>query len=375
MVKPIVLIIDQEAKTDLINLTDKSTIKIFGKSITQFQLEYFQNLGITDIYIVTNRSEVLSRDVELYPKMNINFIDYEHFLKRFTIDTTLLVTFNNAYIPQNAIELLLNTHLKSSEKITILTAPVENVRNKISIRLNVENYVESVEKVEFLSSGYVFTGFLIIEPEVFKKINREFLPEIDKFLMKCIDERLKICTCLWSGIWGFIESSWEFLEFTKEFTKTLDKTYISPNAKISPKAVIEGPVYIDDYAIIDHDSIIRGPVYIGKNVYIGNNALIRNCTVIESNCTIGSNVEVSESIIQPGTTIGRNAYIGNSVIGTNVIIEPGVTTLTVVRIEKGKYIKKGSIICTGCRIGTYSVLSPETYIKPNTFINPLTYVK
>jgi glucose-1-phosphate thymidylyltransferase len=143
--------------------------------------------------------------------------------------------------------------------------------------------------------------------------------------------------------------------------------FISKEAKVSPTAVLEGPVLIEDGAVIDHYTVIKGPVYIGKRSFIGAHSLVRNYVSLEESSVLGSGVEVKRSYIGPRVTIGSNCLVTDSILGENATFKPFVVTLNYDPHEAKRlgefYIKRGVILGKGSLINGGSVLKPGTIIE------------
>ena len=148
----------------------------------------------------------------------------------------------------------------------------------------------------------------------------------------------------------------------KEFYSTKrnkNDHYISPNARISPKANIEHGCYISDNVSIADNVIIKKGTYIDCNTTILNGVEIGENSYIESNVTIGFAVIGKNAYIKSGARIGQQGFgfhigsngvtdvmqigiviIGDDVqIGANCTIDRGSMNNTIIgshsRIDNG----------------------------------------
>ncbi len=113
----------------------------------------------------------------------------------------------------------------------------------------------------------------------------------------------------------------------------LNKTGISPQAYISPKATVGTNIYAGEFAVISDSAKIGNnvkiypQVYVGENVTIGDNTTLFAGVKIYSDCVVGK-----DCIIHSGTVIGSDGFRfapeneGNKKIPQigNVIIEDDV---------------------------------------------------
>ncbi len=166
----------------------------------------------------------------------------------------------------------------------------------------------------------------------------------------------------------------------------LTTSEISPMAKISKSAIIEGNVHVGKNTKIYENAVIKGPCYIGENCTIGTHALIRDYTNLESGVLIGAHAEVARSIFQDGCTT-HSGFFGDSIFGKNCKLGAGTITANV-RVDRGEikpFVKNkrvepglkrlGAIVGDNSRIGIGAMLMPGVLIGPNCDIGPGTLVK
>ncbi|MGC9049732.1 NTP transferase domain-containing protein [Pyrobaculum sp.] len=179
---------------------------------------------------------------------------------------------------------------------------------------------------------------------------------------------MKIAVVPWSGVWhdvNYPEDLVQLLEYTAP-----RHTYIARGAKVSPTAVVEGPVVIDTGAEIDHFAVVKGPAYIGRGAFIGAHALVRNHADVEEGAVVGSSSEVSHSLICERATVGRASFISYSVVGPDAVVEPNVVTMSVLRegrerlepieVRGRTYYKLGALIPRASRVQSGTALQPGT---------------
>ncbi|OGK35605.1 hypothetical protein A3A93_02260 [Candidatus Roizmanbacteria bacterium RIFCSPLOWO2_01_FULL_38_12] len=190
---------------------------------------------------------------------------------------------------------------------------------------------------------------------------------------------------IYSSYWQKLKYTFNVLDMMELFLKNRLKKHHATTARISPQAVIEGDVYIDEYAHIDAYAVIKGPCYIGKSVKIGNHSLVRQ-SMIESDSVVGFGSEVARSYVGPRCELHHN-FIGDSVLESDVNPSWGTTTANL-RLDKkevrlkllnGEIIdtgkkKLGAIIAKGAFLGINCLIMPGVTIGKNLNIKPGTTI-
>jgi UDP-N-acetylglucosamine diphosphorylase / glucose-1-phosphate thymidylyltransferase / UDP-N-acetylgalactosamine diphosphorylase / glucosamine-1-phosphate N-acetyltransferase / galactosamine-1-phosphate N-acetyltransferase len=167
---------------------------------------------------------------------------------------------------------------------------------------------------------------------------------------------------------------------------SMQKSYISPTAKIAKNVTIEDNVFIGDGARIFENAVIKGPAYIGRNTVVGNNALVRENSVIEDSVQIGMNSEIARSVFLEGAHI-HSGFVGDSVVGKNVRLGANFITANR-RVDRAnvKFIAKGEMTDSGksflgCVIGHNSKTGinasamPGAIIGSDCLVGPHTMIK
>ncbi len=290
---------------------------------------------------------------------------------------------------ENEIILLLGTYLVSprffegllvkwneqgGEALITVIPPEEALGESGLLKINVEvdflegkalRAIELTEGKEAISS-YSFGGIIVIDKQ--KYLGKLTQPRSIYYQIIELINKEKIGFYLYTEKYTPLNSAWALLDATKTLLSSIQTTLIHRKAEISPTAVIEGPVIIDEEAVIDHYSVIKGPAYIGKRALVGTHSFVRNYVTVEEKAIIGSGSEVKRSYIGVQATIGSKSHVTDSVVGNSATIRPLVVTLNYNPREalKKKYIKRGSII------GEHSIINGGTVIPPRKTIPPET---
>lgn len=369
---------------------DKVLVRILGKPLIYYPLNSLLNLGLGKVYLISRNPTTLSselaqyvehRDVEYVTQGGEGLEDALSLIYEVVAHGTVMVTFGDVLMPPDAYRLALDSHMSSGASVTMLTTPMPDLQDYIEV--GVEGDHITVAEATQHKAGYALAGVLVAEGEFLRALH-EHGGDLNSVLGEF---RGRVNLAVWSGWFIDITYPWDLLNAVRHLLSGLRESRISGSARISPRAVVEGPIVVDDGAEVDHGAIIKGPVYIGRDSYVGNNALVRNNTSIEEGAVVGADAEVTESLIEPRATVGRGSFVGDSVIGHEAVIEPGVVTLSVLPsgvevshvtpvVVKGKVVSKlGLIAGPRCRIGANSVIYPGTVVEPNRYVPPLSILK
>ena len=184
----------------------------------------------------------------------------------------------------------------------------------------------------------------------------------------------------YNGAWTPIKYPWHVLDAVRYFLDRAENK-ISSDLRISPHAILDGKVIIEEGVKILENAVIRGPVYIGRNSVIGNNALVRTYSHLGSDCMVGFCTEIKESYVGDGTQFHMD-YAGDSVIGARCSFGAGTITANWrfdsknVKVKIGDFMidtgrdKLGAFIGDNCRTGIQVGTMPGVRIGNNALIYP-----
>ncbi|MBN2148796.1 MAG: NTP transferase domain-containing protein [Anaerolineales bacterium] len=185
----------------------------------------------------------------------------------------------------------------------------------------------------------------------------------------------------YDGPFASYKYPWDLLAINELMLKRIDSPRIAETARISPLAVMDGNIVVEEGVRIFENAIIRGPAYIGSDSIIGNQTLIRGGTSIGSFCVVGFGTEISHSILGDHCWTHKN-FIGDSIISDNCSFGAGTITANL-RFDEGPVKVRvgeqriatgmphfGTIMAEDCRTGCNVVLLPGTKMGPNSAIGP-----
>ena len=193
-----------------------------------------------------------------------------------------------------------------------------------------------------------------------------------------VREGRRIRVVPYAGFWKAIKYPWHIFGITRHFLDHC-RPRISPTAQVSPRAVVEGRVIIEDVVRVLENAVIRGPAYIGAKSIIGNNVLVRDYSHIGRNCVVGYSTEVKGSYIGDNCWF-HSSYVGDSIIDDNCSLAAG-TVLANFRFDErnvrvkvsGQVVdtgmdKFGAIMGAGSKTGINASIMPGVRIGPNSFV-------
>ncbi len=146
--------------------------------------------------------------------------------------------------------------------------------------------------------------------------------------------------------------------------------YIHPEARISPQAIIEGPVHIELGTIVDRFAIIQGPVYIGANCIVGDGTKIRGPSYISDGARIGRQCELRNTIVGKKAAIGPLSFVCDSIVEEEAYLGAMVRTSNqMLDRSTAKVMVDGKLVDTGleklgAHIGARAELGIQVIILP-----------
>lgn len=359
----------------------KALLHLIGKPLVEYTLENVVKIGAKQVLLVVNTPKDFEDIAVKYGK----YLEFELIQQRKPgiegaaisirdfIRGDFILLYGDVIAPVDMYKELITVYESGGYGIVIV--PEEEVEAYAIVRLDTTGSINSFTEGSTSIGGdgsYVVGGAYVLPREFL-----EILELQENFIetLNIVNAKYKLKPCIWSGWWVDIEFPWDLLRATLYLLHQMNSSIINSSARISSKAVIEGPVIIDDDVEVDHFAVIKGPTYIGKKSYVGTHTLIRGYTSLEGENVVGSYTEIVWSAVQRGASIGSRSYIGFSIIGENSVIEPGTITLNIIpdgvkvaraiRMEKRgrEYTKLGAVIGTKTRVKAYTILKPGEVIS------------
>lgn len=196
-------------------------------------------------------------------------------------------------------------------------------------------------------------------------------------LDQMIKDGLDVKFFKYDGVWIPLKYPWHILDITAYLLSKLGQQ-ISPQAKMSDKAVIEGNVVIEEGVKVFEGAVIKGPCYIGRNCIVGNNSMVRE-SILEAGCVTGFSSDITRSYIGGSSWFHTN-YIGDSVIEgdfgmgsgavlANLRLDNHPVAVGEERLDTGRS-KLGLIAGKGVRVGVNASTMPGIRAGANSLVGP-----
>lgn len=269
----------------------------------------------------------------------------------------LLIADGSIIVEEGAVKALIETMMSAGVESGALGVPTRGVRG-LPLEVGAGNLLRGVG-----GESQLLYGGIAILPRRAVKLAQDGL-KFSSILRELSSNGVAVA--VWSGRWLKVEEPVDLIDALELVAPS--STFISSKAKISPTAVIEGPVFVDEGAEIDHYAVIKGPAYIGRNAFVGAHALVRNFADLEEGAVVGSSAEITHSLVGPEATVGRGSFVSYSVVGAGAVLEPNVATRSVLRegrtrlrpieVRGREFYKLGALIGRGERISAGAVLEP-----------------
>lgn len=87
-----------------------------------------------------------------------------------------------------------------------------------------------------------------------------------------------------------------------------ENVWLAENAKVDPKARIDGPVVILDGATVSSGAVVLGPAILGKNAAVNKDSVVIN-SVLWDNAKVGSNCQIQRCVVDYHGVVRDNAVV------------------------------------------------------------------
>jgi len=375
---------------------DKFLLKFLGKTLLEHQIETAKEAGLSEFVAVGNPNNmaaireavanVAGIKVELaIQEQPLGIANALESASQF-LDGEIIVVNPNDVFERSAYTALLEAHRSNSASSYVLGYEVSDYFPGgylvVGEEGELKNIIEKPTPGQEPSNLVNVLIHLHTEPKRLLEYAASVRTDRDDVYERALDaaarDTHRIRVVPYGDSWTTIKYPWHIFDVVRQF---LDKSpaSISPSARISERAVIEGKVIIGDNVRVFENAVIRGPVYIGPNSVIGTNSLVRDYSHIGSDCMVGFSTEVKGSYVSDRCWFHIN-YIGDCIIGEGCSFGANTTfanwrfdekTISV-KIE-GKAIdsgldKFGAIVGNSCKTGINVSVMPGVRIGPNSIV-------
>lgn len=326
-----------------------------GKPVVKHLITALQEIGVDDIYLVTNHLEQMFED-EFAEYTNVNIVHQEDLSGTAGavatcdfIEDAFIVVNGDVMVSENDLRNLREKY-EGSDCGTAMLATDENRPEKFGVLSITNDRVSSIEeKPEEAENTLINTGIYMFSPEIFGIIDE--LGEDETSITDAVNlviesgaARFELVEDYWLDI-GSPRKLWEADRLKREYT--IDSQDVHAEAEVAASAELPEEIVIEAGAEIKPGAVLEGRCYVGEDSVIGPNAIVRDSSIGPGsnlrNCDIDSclifektdfdpQVSVTRSVVgeevevKPGTVI-RESYIGprsfiemnNSVLGTKFV--------------------------------------------------------
>jgi len=378
---------------------DKFLLKFLGKTLLEHQIERARKAGLNESIIIGNPANI---DKIKAVTQNISGANFAFAIQEKPLGMADALQAAKNILPDEPIIVVNPNDVFES---TAYTSIIEEYR-----RNSAASYILAYETKEYFPGGYLVGNedgeveAIIEKPgrgnEPSDLVNmvvhlhtqpRKFLQYIaavvssaddvyEQALDKMIKDGYKVRAIRYNNFWKAIKYPWDIFSVTEHFLNRV-KRNISPQATMSPTALIRGEVLIEEGVEVLENAVIKGPCYIGPNSLIGNNALIRDNSHIGEGCVIGYGTEIKHCYIGDKCWFHRN-YFGDSIVGNDCSFGAGTITANLRLDERNISVKVGeedidtgsnklgALIGNGARTGINAGLMPGIRVGEGCFVGP-----
>jgi mannose-1-phosphate guanylyltransferase / phosphomannomutase len=207
-------------------------------------------------------------------------------------------------------------------------------------------------------SDTVNTGIYVLEPEVFRYIERGKFTDWSKDVFpKMLRKGDPLFGCITEGYWTDVGTIEEYMRACRDYMSgkvdlprvgqnVFDEVWVEGDAEIAPDAQFHGPVYLGHGAKIKGGVIIHGPSAIRDYAVVDTRATIDR-SIIWRNSYIGERAELRGAIVLRQCNIKSRAVLFEGVVvGDQTIINAGAVIGANVKIWPSKEVDEGATIST-----------------------------
>jgi len=301
-------------------------LPIAGKPIVSHLIDSLQDIGVEDIYIVTNYLEE-EYEEEFGEYTNVNTVHQEELEGTGTalatcdfLEGEFIVVNGDVIVSTNDLQRLKEKHESENSEATILASD-ESKPEKFGVLSITNDKVNSIEeKPEDAENTLVNTGIYVLKDNVFEKIRETEERDLTEAISDLTDGnvRFEIAQNYWYDI-GSLRKLWKADKVKRE--ETVEETEIHESAEVHESAYISGKAVIKANTKIKAGTTLEGRVIIDKNCSVGPGTLVKDSSISGNsqirNATVENTFVFEEAIIDP------EVFVENSILGEDIDIKAG----------------------------------------------------
>jgi|SaaInlLV_10m_DNA_4_1040232.scaffolds.fasta_scaffold01311_2 bifunctional UDP-N-acetylglucosamine pyrophosphorylase/glucosamine-1-phosphate N-acetyltransferase len=309
------------------NTVPKPLIKIFWKTILEYNLESIYKHVAEIIIIVKYKQDLIKKAVwNTYKWVKVTYKEQSSekgtwaAIKWIESDMDVIIMNWDSIFDYKDIEKLVNFNW-----YWVLVQKVSNPEKywiyKIDNDDNILNIVEKpnskeIEQIWNLSNLWIYKFdskiFEIVKNiKISKRWEYEITDAINEFVKQFPFKAFEI-------EWEFIDIwyPWDILTANAQFLDNLSKSNIKWT--VEEWVTIKWNIILEEWAILKSGTYIEWNCYIGKDSNIWPNTYLRNGTTIWESCRIWNAVEIKNTSIWDNTNIAHLSYVWDSILWSNI---------------------------------------------------------
>jgi NDP-sugar pyrophosphorylase family protein len=231
-----------------------------------------------------------------------------------------VVVFNGDVLTEVDLAAVIRLHRERRAKASIVLTPVENPSAYGLVETdadgNIRRFLEK-PKADEITCDTINAGIYILEPETFDRIPKDTAWSIERSFFPSLIERGEIFVAyVYRGYWIDIGTPEKYVQVHRDIMDGKyhaapflngHQSWISPQARVEPDAIIEGPCFVDE------GSVVKSGARIGPYSVVGRQCHIEEHAVVERSI-VWANTRVSQEAVVRRAILGRQCHVGRSAL-------------------------------------------------------------
>jgi len=250
--------------------------------------------------------------------------------------TDTVVVLNGDVLTTIDLAAVVRLHRERQARATIVLTPVPNPASYGLVETdpegNVTRFLEKPSPGEILTNQ-INAGIYVLEPETFDRIPSDVEWSIERrYFPSLVERRDTFVAYMYDGYWIDIGTPEKYAQVHRDI---FDGRYaagpflgleqpqraIAADARIDPRALVEGPCFLDEGVVVKAGARVGPYSVIGRQSIIEEDAQIE-AAIVWPNCRIGRAATVRDVIL------GRNCQVGRKVVEAPGAVLGDKTVLT-----------------------------------------------
>lgn len=317
------VILAAKKKDDMFPFVDSmptGLMPVAGKPIVRRTVESLRELGVEDIYLVTNYLEQMYEaefpDVEIVHQEDLSGTAAAVSTCDF-IEEEFIVVNGDVLVSTGDLERLVDKHRESDGEVSLL-ATGEDKPEKFGVLSITDDRIRSLEeKPEKAENPLVNTGIYVFSDGIFDYLEGE--DSLTDAVASVIDSdgaRFELVEDYWIDV-GSPRKLWKADRTVRQYD--IEGGQVSEEAEVSETAEV-GDAVVEKDARVEHGAVVGDSSYIGEGATVGPGAVVEDSTVGSGSVVRG---RVEKSLVFHHAFLGANTAVQDSVIGEEVDVKPG----------------------------------------------------